>query len=309
VGALVGVALLATFSTTGHAVAGSGRVLTLISDMAHLAAMSVWVGGLAMLGTVLLPLALPAETARAVPVFSRLAASSVGVLVVTGSYQGWRQVGSLPALGGTTYGRELIIKVALVAVAVAFGAVSRAWVRHHYPASPTVVYAASSADLRDPPPHLPTSGAAAEVDGAALWTFRRSVLVEAAIAVVVLAITAALVATAPALTAYRPAVAQTLHFGPDTAQVSATPAGDRQMNLRVSFLGPRGVATEPQEVTATLQLRDQALGPLPVTLRGLGIGRRTGTVVVPVPGDWTLTVAARTTPINVYSQDVTLPIR
>jgi copper transport protein len=278
-GALVAVALLATFSATGHAVAGSGRVLAFPVDMAHLAAMAVWVGGLVMLATVLLRRGQPADAAEAVPVFSRLAAGAVAVLVVTGSYQTWRQVGSLPALAATTYGRELIVKLALVAVAVSFGATSRAWVRRHYGSPPVVVYAASATDLDPRPPDGPE-----EVTPAAVRTLRRSVAAEAVIAMLILAVTAALVATVPARTAYRPSVDETLRLGPDTAQVSAVPAGDREMDLHVFFFGPSGAPTEPQQVTATLRLPDRDLGPLPVTLQEFGGGHETATIAVPVPG-------------------------
>ena len=151
-GALVAAALLATFAATGHAAAGSDRALAFPSDMLHLAAMAVWVGGLVMLTTVLLRRHQPVDAAEAVPAFSRLAAASVAVLVVTGGYQSWRQVGSLPALAGTTYGRELIVKLGLVAVALCFAAASRTWVRRHYGSSPVVVYAASASDLLDPRP-------------------------------------------------------------------------------------------------------------------------------------------------------------
>jgi copper transport protein len=314
IGALAGVGFLATFTATGHAVAGSGRVLAFTADLAHLGAMASWVGGLVMLSTVLLRADQPAEAAQAVPVFSRLATASVAVLVVTGSYQGWRQVGSLPALAATTYGRELIVKLALVAVALSFGAAARTWVRRHQPSCPVVVYAASANDLLNPRP----AEAAGKVTPAALRTLRRGLVVEAVAAILILAVTAALVATAPARTAYQPSVQATLQLGPDTAQVSAIPAGDRQMALHVSFFGPNGTPTTPQEVTATLRLPDQDLGPLPVTLQGMaagqempgmGPGQETTTIAVPVLGDWTLTVSARTTAFDVYTKDVTLPIR
>jgi copper transport protein len=305
VGALVAVAFLATFSATGHAAAGSDWALAFPSDMAHLSAVAVWVGGLVMLMTVVLRRGQPADATEAVPAFSRLATGSVAVLVVTGSYQAWRQVGSLPALVGTTYGRELIVKLALVAVALSFGAASRTWVRRHYGSSPVVVYAASASDLLDSRPADPR----AEVTPVAVRTLRRTVAVEAVIAMIVLAVTAALVATAPARTAYQPSVEQTIQLGPGTAQVSAVPAGDREMELHLFLFGASGTPTSPEEVTATLRLPAQDLGPLPVTLQGMGAGQEMGTIAVPVPGDWTLTVSARTTGFDVYTKDVTLPIR
>jgi copper transport protein len=304
VSALVALAFLATFTATGHAVAGSGRVLAFTADMAHLAAVAIWVGGLVMLAVVLLPRSEALETARAVPMLSRLATGSVAVLVVTGTYQSWRQVGTLPALAGTDYGRELILKLALVAVAVSFGATSRAWVRRHYRSAPVAVYAASATDL-DPQPADPRP----EVTPAALRSLRRSVVVEAVVAMLILAVTASLVANVPARTAYRPSVDQQLTFGTDTGRVTAVPAGSHQMELRLYFYGRSGVPIEPEAVTVTLRLPEQDLGPLPVTLQRGGIGYHFGAVEAPLPGDWTLTVQARTSAFDVYNQDVTLPIR
>jgi copper transport protein len=305
VGAVVAVALLATFSATGHAVAGSGRALAFTSDMTHLAAMAVWGGGLVMLATVLLPRSQAADAPEAVRVFSRVAAGAVAALVVTGSYQAWRQVGSLPALADTTYGRELIVKLALVAVALSFAAASRTWVQRHFGSAPVVVYAASASDLLYPRPADPR----VEVTPAALRMLRRSVAVEAVITMIVLAVTAALVATAPARTAYAPSVEKALRFGPDTGQVSAVPVGDREMEMHLFLFGPNGAATTPEEVTASLRLPDQDLGPLPVTLQAMGASMQMSTIAVPVPGDWTLTVSVRTTGFDVYTQDVILPIR
>jgi len=42
---------------------------------------------------------------------------------------------------------------------------------------------------------------------------------------------------------------------------------------------------------------------------GMDAGQKMGTIAVPVTGDWTLTVSARTTAFDVYTKDVTLPIR
>ena len=46
--------------------------------------------------------------------FSRLALAAVGVLVATGLYQAWREVGSVSGLTDTTYGRLLLAKVAIL---------------------------------------------------------------------------------------------------------------------------------------------------------------------------------------------------
>ncbi|MGC5412649.1 CopD family protein, partial [Streptomyces sp. DT225] len=49
------------------------------------------------------------------------------VLVATGVYQTWRQVGTWSALNATGYGQLLLVKVGLVAVLVGIASMSRRW--------------------------------------------------------------------------------------------------------------------------------------------------------------------------------------
>jgi copper transport protein len=77
-----------------------------------------------------------------------------------------------------------------------------------------------------------------------------------------------------------------------------------------SALTPRLAARRPQTaLCATLRLPDRDIGPLPVTLSTAGPDHEIGTIAVPLPGNWTLTVSARTTDIDVYTKSVTLPVR
>lgn len=124
-GVVVTVGLAATWAMAEHASVGIQRLLAMPVDVVHLAAVGVWLGGLASLA-VTLRAGVPIERAAVVR-FSRLAFGSVIALVLTGLYQSWRQVGSWKALTGTEYGRWLLIKVALVAVLVGIAAVSRRW--------------------------------------------------------------------------------------------------------------------------------------------------------------------------------------
>lgn len=273
--------LLATFGATGHAIAADQRALRLLADFVHVAAMSAWLGGLTLLAVVLLTRRGDAGVAATVAArFSPVAAISVAALVVTGVYQGWRQVGSWAALDGTTYGRELAVKVALVAAALAAAAVSRWWV--------------SSSRRHQQPDTYP---------------IRVGVASEAALGVVVLALTSALVATQPARTAYHPSVAANLTLGPDTVQVSAVPAGDRSMEVHLYVFDRDGQPTQPAELTADLGLAAKQIGPLPVELQQAGVGHELATITVPTRGDWTLTVRLRITDVDAYGDVVTLPIR
>jgi copper transport protein len=208
--------------------------------------------------------------------FSRVALGAVGVLVATGAYQAWRQVRSWGAVTATTYGRELLVKLALVALILVVAAASRRWVR----------------------------GTRTDVG-----VLRRRVAVEAGGIVAVLAVTSALVATAPARSAYHPSVSANLRLGPDVVQVSAVPAGDRRMQVHLYLFDRRDRPTEPRQVTASVSLPSQHIGPLPLRLSKVGRGHRIADVAVPVAGDWSLAVVVRTSAIDEYTRSLTLPIR
>ncbi|MEX0428519.1 copper resistance protein CopC [Nocardioides sp. DS6] len=266
------VALAVCFALAGHAAAASPRWLAVVVDGVHVVAMSVWLGGLAML--LALVVRHRGEDAMAVARrFSALALGAVVALAATGAYQAWRETRSWGALQHTTYGRELIVKLVVVVLILAVAASSRALVWRH-------------ADL---------SG------------LRRTVALEAVGVVAVLGVTSALVATEPASAAYHPSVDANLTILGDTVQVSAIPNGDRSMELHVYVFGRSGEPAEPKQLSATVA--DGALGPLPVTLAKAGPGHRQGVVSVPRAGDWTLAVTLRTSAIDQDSADVTLPIR
>ncbi|MEY9863171.1 copper transport protein [Catenulispora sp. GAS73] len=106
------VAMAGTWGATGHAATGGGAPVAMVALTLHVAAMAVWVGGLFVVAV--LVAGGGAAVAVAVRRFSRLALGAVGVLVATGVYQAWREVGSVSGLLDTTYGRLLLAKVAIL---------------------------------------------------------------------------------------------------------------------------------------------------------------------------------------------------
>jgi copper transport protein len=106
------VVVAATWGATGHAATGGGAPVAMVALTLHVAAMAVWVGGLFVVAV--LVVGRGAAVASAVRRFSRLALAAVGVLVATGLYQAWREVGSVSGLTDTTYGRLLLAKVAIL---------------------------------------------------------------------------------------------------------------------------------------------------------------------------------------------------
>lgn len=124
-GVIVATGLAATWAMAEHASTGLQPAVAMPVDVLHLLAVATWLGGLAAL-VVSLYWGPPVERA-AVRRFSRIAFGSVVVLVATGLYQSWRQVGTWSALTDTAYGRLLLIKVALVVLLVGIAWLSRRW--------------------------------------------------------------------------------------------------------------------------------------------------------------------------------------
>jgi len=275
------IALGLTFAFAGHAAAGSGRTLALINDTVHVLAASTWLGGLVLV-LVLVAIHAASDAAAVVRRFSKVAIGAVLLLVATGLWQIARHVGSWAAMWHTTYGHELLVKLLVVVLVLALAAGSQALIRR--------------------------TGTEPETSS---WATRlRAVVLGETIGLcAVLGITSGLVATEPANTAYHPSASGSLTLVGDTVQVSAIPAGDREMQLHVYVFDASGQPSDPKQITAAVSLPSKQLGPLPVTLSVAGPGHRTGDVAVPVAGTWRLAVTIRTTAIDEATGYVTLPIR
>ncbi len=272
-GGVLMLGLLLTWPAVGHPAAGMQSSLAMAFDATHLGAMSVWIGGLVVLVAALMPLRRTAELARALPTFSRLAFSSIAVLIVTGTYQSWREVGTLAALPGTGYGRLLLAKLAGVVAVLALGNLARVFVRRHY--VPGLV--------------------APDPSGSSFAGLRRGLMVELGVGGAVLAVTAVLVASAPARDTYHPPAGAALAL-PSGGRVvmGITPArmGQNDIDLRLTDRGGR--ALDAAEVRGVLALPARRVTGLPVRLRRVGPGHYTAPATdIPFPGRWQLAVTVR----------------
>jgi copper transport protein len=92
-----------------------------MADWLHLVAACVWVGGVVSLALLVWPSA-PALRSRAFLGFSRIAVALVGVMVLAGAYLALVRLPSVSDLWLTGYGQMLLLKVAIVAVALGLGA-------------------------------------------------------------------------------------------------------------------------------------------------------------------------------------------
>lgn len=128
--AAVGLGTLRVFGLTGHSGDTVHPVVAQLADLVHLTAMTLWIGGLAMLLVGVLPRKRPEELRVVVPRYSMLALVCVATVIGTGTVLAWRIVGSLHELTSTTYGHLLLVKITLLAVIMAAAFGSKTWVEH-----------------------------------------------------------------------------------------------------------------------------------------------------------------------------------
>lgn len=111
-----------TRASMGHAGEGGLWTLPYAAEFIHLSAISVWTGVVAVSGWCVLSVRLPpAAMNRYLDLMSRTAMLAVIAIAATGVYSGWHRVGSSENLMNTVYGFTLLVKIALVAVAVVIG--------------------------------------------------------------------------------------------------------------------------------------------------------------------------------------------
>jgi putative copper export protein/mono/diheme cytochrome c family protein len=177
----LGAAAGAATAWASHGVAAEplGPVAVL-ADAVHLVAAGVWLGALLPLALLLRAASSEAGAdARPYAVlaarrFSAVALAAMLLIVTTGLWSTWVEVGSAPALVGTRYGRLLLVKIALLGAVLGFAVVNR---RRLLPA---------------------LSGEGATVGRPAMARLSRFVAGELALGLVMIAVAAGLSLTVPA---------------------------------------------------------------------------------------------------------------
>lgn len=157
------------FSLSGHSASEpNASALSVLADWVHIGAASIWIGGLVTLALIGWRLDRP-DRRHAFLRFSQLATVLVGAVLAAGVYLGLLRLPNVSDLWSTTYGRVLLVKIALVGVALAWGAA------HHFLVRPRL--------KRTP--------------GAAGGGIGRSLVGESLVGVAVLLVAALLVTTSP----------------------------------------------------------------------------------------------------------------
>jgi copper transport protein len=299
VDAVLAVFLLATFTFAEHARTGRWTLLGTITDLVHLGSAAVWLGGVAVLAALLVRRVVPHDVPEITSRFSRIAAPAIVIVAISGAVQAWRQTAGLDSVFDTTYGRLLLTKIGLVVMIVAAASVSRHIVRLW--ADRQLVPAGPGA-LR------------AEADPEDVRELRNAVVVEVAIAVIVLLVTALLVNTAPARVEggssssasattptqpVKPAgYRATLSNGGIQFDVKLSPGlqGTNQLTVATT---KAGAPFDPIDISATLTDTEQSVTlDVPMTKGAAGTGTAQGNVDLPFAGTWKLEIRALRTDVD-----------
>ncbi|MFD8415518.1 copper resistance protein CopC [Streptomyces sp. NPDC059650] len=362
-GGVVAAGIAATWALAEHASTGIQPGIAMPVDILHLLAAAAWLGGLAALLVALHTV--PGIERDAVRRFSRLAFAAVLVLTVTGVYQSWRQLGSWSALTGTAYGRLLLLKVGLVAALVGIAYVSRGWTARlaeepagepaeagrasgvsretskavaEQPADPGAPAKTAEA-AEDPRRAVQLARQRAAVQNARARQardadpnragLRRSVLAEAGVAVVLLAVTTLLTSTEPGRAAAQEtgrgagaatavpdrAVKITLPFdtggshGKGSARLQLDPGRVGANTLHLWVESPDGAPLDIPEIKVAFTLPVKDIGPLPLVPERAAAGHWSASgVQLPLAGDWRIDVTVRTSEIDQTTVQKTVKI-
>ena len=113
---------------SGHAAASRHFMFSVVLDVLHVAGAGVWLGGLLMLMMAGIPAMRrlangnqDAAVSALVNSFHPLALFCAPIVIVAGLGTSWIRLGGLSALWPTTYGRTLLVKIALVIFVAAMG--------------------------------------------------------------------------------------------------------------------------------------------------------------------------------------------
>ncbi|MEV5272018.1 copper resistance CopC/CopD family protein [Streptomyces werraensis] len=316
-GGILSVSLALTWASAEHASAGIQVPVAMTSSVLHLLAMAAWLGGLTALLLTLHRAKTPPPH-DTVARFSRLAFTSVTVLVVTGAYQSWRGLGSWSALTGTAYGRTLAVKLVATVFLLLAAALSRRWT--------ALLARPAAAEERQPalvgapgPPPEPrtTHVTTAEPETLHRRALRRSVLAEVVVAVAVLLVTTVLTGTlpsraeaeaakapAPQVAGLPGAQALTVPYdtgtpgGSGTVQLTMDPGRVGENGLQAVVFGPQGALSFVPELRVTFTLPSKDVGPIDAGLTDRGGYWATNDLTLPLEGTWTMRLTVRVSDID-----------
>ena len=281
----------------GHASTQSPSGLLVPVDVGHVAAMSLWAGGIATLLLCVRAATRSLEPAHRTRLlagslarFSPLALAAVILLVATGTVQTIVHLESVSNLWDTGFGRALAVKIAVVLVLVAIGAAQR----------------------RRFLPELRTTAETGQAPGGAGRLIRRALTAEAALFAGALVATAILVGQPPpsALSAGPQSASATLGEARVDLTVDPALAGSNEVHVYLLDADDGSQYDELRSVQLEATMSAEEIGPIDIPLRKAGPGHYTAPdAALGIPGDWTLEVSGRASRFEAPRAEVEVEIR
>jgi copper transport protein len=287
-------ALVLLPSLGGHASVQSPVYVLLPANIVHVAAVSAWLGGVAVLA-----LALRAATSSVAPGertrmlatvvgrFSALATVALPLFVLAGVVQGIVEVRTFAHLLDTAFGRAVLIKVVLVVAIAMLGYANRNRL-------------------------VPALRRAEGTPGRAGVRLRRTLRIELALGVGALAATGALSGYPPSVEAASGPFSTTVVAGPARIEVTVDPArtGPNQMHLYLFDRKTGAPFTRTKELKVTAALPHHGIAPLPISTHVAGPGHYVAdSATLAAAGDWAVSVTDRVSDFDEYAAHFDVPIK
>jgi copper transport protein len=257
---LVGVTL--TLSLAGHPVATNPVALSVGLDMLHMLAVSLWVGPLLII-VYDRNMWLANDESTSAPSlrwFSRTAGFAVPVIVLTGVIQSWLMLDGFGQILDSRYGRTLIVKVCLVIVLIALGAVSRVAMQRKQSGS-----------------------------------LRQSMGIEVLFGLIILAITSTLVAMPPKGEIEPAPLSSTLFQGQMIVELSLTSARVGQSEVHVVIARADGTFVQIESATARMSMPSRNIPNGPIVLTETGSNHFSGVTEFAYAGEWVVEMLVKET--------------
>lgn len=242
--ALIGSGIVLTLAATGHPSASSPAGPAVAVDSLHLGAILVWIGGLFAI-----------LSGRGDPEFvrkySRVATFALPIAVVTGVWQAWHLLDNADDITSNSWGRALVVKMAIVVFVSALALVAR-W----------VVQSTDTAPLR------------------------RLVAVELVSVVGIIVATSFLVTSPPRVTAVPAVVSASLAQDDIIANVTITPGKVGPNELHVTIVTPGGTLDPVDGLEIRMTRNGSDIPPVTVDVEQLGPNHFLGFAAILQSGNW-----------------------
>jgi copper transport protein len=257
---LVGVTL--TLSLAGHPVATNPVALSVGLDMLHVLAVSLWVGPLLII-VYDRNMWLATDESTSAPSlrwFSQTAGFAVPVIVLTGTLQAWLMLDGFGQILDSRYGRTLIVKVCLVIVLIALGAVSRVAMQRKQSGS-----------------------------------LQQSMGIEVLFGLVILAITSTLVAMPPKGEIEPAPLSSTIFQGQMIVELSLTSARVGQSEVHVVIARADGTIVQISAATARMSMPSRNIPNGPIVLAETRPNHFSGVTEFAYSGEWIVEILVKET--------------